>query len=214
MPVAQPSTCIGGLPHHARLRRLATSAHNHRSATAVWDEVERVVGVIKPLGTRKAGTNLLAVAVKELQVGSNATYSRAITTTIARWTPPVSLTSSASYVLPGQQTSLNMVVVGYNFGQSGYLRPSGTVQFFTAVDGGSPRAITPATDLFGLVQPPWNAAASVRVTLPKGKNVVTATYSGDPRLRSCNDCAGHHRCIESGLYRSLDAINTANLRWR
>jgi len=128
---------------------------------------------------------MTAQVVAEYQGDSNyaPSTSPAITTKIARMTPPVSLTSTASYVLPGQQTSLNMVVVGYNFGQTGYYRPTGTVQFFTAVNGGPPQAITPPTDLlFGVVQPPWNAGASVRVTLPTGTNVVTATYSGEPNF--------------------------------
>jgi large repetitive protein len=112
-----------------------------------------------------------------------ASTSRIITTTVEKFTPPVSLTSTAPYVLPGQQTSLKMVVVGYSYGQYGYLNPQGSVQFFTAVNGGQPQAITPAINLLP-VGPPIDAGASVRVTLPTGTNVVTAVYSGSQEFNS------------------------------
>ncbi|AXC11966.1 putative periplasmic aspartyl protease [Acidisarcina polymorpha] len=104
-----------------------------------------------------------------------ASTSPVVTTTVARLTTPVSLTSTASHVVTGQQTSLNMVVEGYSYGQFGYNNPTGTVQFFTAVDGGPPQAITPAINMLPL-QPEINAGASVRVRLPAGRNVVTGRF--------------------------------------
>ncbi len=100
-----------------------------------------------------------------------------ITTTVARFTPPVSLTTTAPYVLSGQQTSLNVVVTGYSFGQYGYNQPQGTVQFFTALNGGSPQAIAPPMNVSG-VQPQMDVGVSIRATLQPGTNVVTAHYSG------------------------------------
>jgi hypothetical protein len=104
--------------------------------------------------------------------------SPVITTTVSRFTPPVSLTTTSPYVLPGEQTSLNMVVTGYSYGQYGYNNPQGTVQFFTSVNGGPPQAIAPPINLLP-TQPQMDAGASIRATLPTGTNVVTAHYSGD-----------------------------------
>jgi hypothetical protein len=107
-----------------------------------------------------------------------ASTSPIITTKVSRIKTPASLTSTSHDVLAGTQTSLNAVVVGYSYGQYGYYNPSGSVQFFTSVNGGSPQAVTPVMALLPL-SPPINAGASVRVILPTGMNVVTARYSGD-----------------------------------
>jgi hypothetical protein len=101
-----------------------------------------------------------------------------ITTTVAKLTTPVSLTTTAPYVLSGEQTSLNFVAVGYNFGKYGAYEPQGTVQFFSAVNGGTPQAITTALGL-GPVQTAAASGLSIRAALPTGTNVVTAQYSGD-----------------------------------
>jgi large repetitive protein len=104
--------------------------------------------------------------------------SPVITTTVGKYTPPMSLTTTAQYVLTGQQTSLNAVVTGFSYGQYGTLNPTGTVQFFTSVNGAAPQAIGPPTGL--LATPiPMNAGISIRAVLPTGTNVVTAVYSGD-----------------------------------
>jgi hypothetical protein len=107
-----------------------------------------------------------------------ASTSPIITTKVSKINTPLSLTSTSHNVLAGTQTSLNAVVVGYSYGQYGYYNPSGTIQFFTSVNGGPTQAVTPAIVLLPLA-PPINAGASVRVTLPTGTNVVTARYSGD-----------------------------------
>ena len=78
IPVTQPSSCVVGLPHHARLRCLTSSAHKHRSTAAIRDEIEGVIWVSEPLGRRKPSANLLAVLVEELQMGSHGMYSRHI----------------------------------------------------------------------------------------------------------------------------------------
>jgi hypothetical protein len=109
-----------------------------------------------------------------------ASTSPIVTTTVKKITTPVSLTTPAPYVLSGQQTSLNFVAVGYTYGtgQSGYYTAQGTVQFFTAVNGGKSQAVT-APLYLGPVQPLSNSGLGVRVVLPTGTNVVTAQYSGD-----------------------------------
>jgi hypothetical protein len=106
--------------------------------------------------------------------------SSTITTTIAKITTPVSLTTAAPYVLSGQQTSLNFVVMGfvYGTGQYGSYNAEGTVQFFNAVNGGTTQAITAALAM-GPVGSSANVGLSIRVALPTGTNVVTARYSGD-----------------------------------
>ncbi len=118
------------------------------------------------------------------QYSGDSTYaastSSSITTTISQITAPMSLTTPASYVLPGQQTTLSATVTGYNYGQFGYYRPQGTVQFFTSVNGGAAQAITAPVSLYlPTVKDPITAVAIVPVTLPTGTNVVTAVYSGD-----------------------------------
>jgi large repetitive protein len=109
--------------------------------------------------------------------------SPVITTTITKYTPPTSLTTTAPYVLPGQQTSLNAVVTGFSYGQFGSLNPSGTLQFFTSVNGGAPQALTSAI-LLEALQPNINSGVSVRANLPTGTNVVTAQYSGDTNFNA------------------------------
>ncbi len=106
-----------------------------------------------------------------------------ITTTILKNTPPVTLTTTAPYVQPGQQTSLNMTVTGFSFGQYGYNDPQGTVQFFTSVNGGQPQAIAPPSVL-AATQSPLVLGVSMRAVLPAGTNVVTAIYSGDQDFNS------------------------------
>lgn len=109
-----------------------------------------------------------------------ASTSPVLTTTISRITTPMSLTTPASAVLPGHQTTLSATVTGYSFGQYGYYRPVGTVQFFTSVNGGAAQAISAPVDLYlPSVQDPMIAIASIPATLPAGTNVVTAVYSGD-----------------------------------
>jgi hypothetical protein len=100
------------------------------------------------------------------------------TTTVSRLTTQLSLTTTTPYVSSGQETTLNFVVAGFSYGQYGYYEPQGTVQFFSAVNGGPPQAITAAQGL-GAVQTQMDSGLSVRVTLPRGRNVVTARYSGD-----------------------------------
>lgn len=107
-----------------------------------------------------------------------ASTSSSITTTVTKYTPAVSLTSTAPYVLPGQQTSLNMVVGGFSYGQYGSLNATGTIQFFTSVNGGALQAITPPSIMLPVQAPP-TVGLSARATLPTGTNVVTAVYSGD-----------------------------------
>jgi hypothetical protein len=99
------------------------------------------------------------------------------TVTVAKRNPVVSLTAS-NYVLAGTQTSLNFVVRGYNYDQSSSYGPQGFVQFFSAVNGGAPQAVTGQVLLVG-VNPIPNAGFSARVTLPTGTNVITAQYTGD-----------------------------------
>ena len=106
-----------------------------------------------------------------------------ISTTISKFTPPVSLTTTAPYVLTGQQTSLNMVVTGFSYGQYGSDQPQGTAQFFTSVNGGSQQAISPPIILLPS-QPQMNAGVSIRASLPTGTNVVTAIYSGSTEFNS------------------------------
>lgn len=112
-----------------------------------------------------------------------ASSSPVITTTVAKFTPPMSLTTTAPYVAPGQQTSLNAVVAGYNYGQYGYANPQGTVQFFDSVNGGSLQAISAPTNLLP-TQPMINSGVNIRATLPTGVNVVTAVYSGSQDFNS------------------------------
>lgn len=105
--------------------------------------------------------------------------SSIFTTTISKLNPAVSLTTTAPYVLLGQETSLNFVVVGYSYGPgSGFYQPQGTVQFFSSVNGGTPQAISAALAL-GPAQALGDSGFSARLTLPAGTNVVTAQYSGD-----------------------------------
>jgi hypothetical protein len=107
-----------------------------------------------------------------------ASTSPIITTTVAKVDPTVSLTTPNNYVLAGQQTSLNVVVVGHVYDKYSSYAPQGTVQFFSAVNGGAPQAITGQMALAG--QNPWsNSGFSARVELPTGTNVITAQYSGD-----------------------------------
>ncbi len=114
-----------------------------------------------------------------------ASTSSTITTTISRATPAAALTTPAPYVLPGQQTTLSATVTGRNFGQFGYYRPQGTVQFFTSVNGGAAQAISAPVSLFlPSVQDPITAVATIPVTLSAGTNVVTAVYSGDTNFNS------------------------------
>jgi hypothetical protein len=109
-----------------------------------------------------------------------ASTSSMITTTISKVTTPITLTTTAPYVLPGQQTELSVVVTGHSFGQYGYYRPQGTVQFFTSVNGGAGQAVSAPIGLtLPWIQNPMDAIVTVPVTLPTGTNVVTAMYSGD-----------------------------------
>ncbi len=121
-------------------------------------------------------------AVVYAQYQGDSTYaastSSTITTTISKYTPPISLTTTAPYTLPGQQTSLNMTLGGYSYGQFGSLNATGTVQFFTSVNGGALQAITPPSQMQPVQATP-TVGLSVRVVLPTGTNVVTAVYSGD-----------------------------------
>jgi len=107
-----------------------------------------------------------------------ASTSPIFTTTIAKLASTVSLTTPNNYVLAGQQTSLNFVVNGYVYDRNSSYAPMGTVQFFSAVNGGAAQAVTGPMLLAG--QNPWsNSGFSARVVLPTGTNVVTAQYSGD-----------------------------------
>lgn len=110
-----------------------------------------------------------------------ASTSPVITTSITKINPTVTLTTTAPYVLSGQQTSVDFVVLGfaYGTGQYGSYQPQGTVQFFDSVNGGAPQAIT---GLLGLGPAQGISGASAlgqRLTLPTGTNLVTAQYSGD-----------------------------------
>lgn len=99
-------------------------------------------------------------------------------TTVARANTRISLTTPSASVSSGEETSLNFVVAAYHFGESEYYQPSGTVEFFSAVNGGIAQAITAPLGL-GPVTTQGDSGLSVRVTLPKGTNIVTARYSGD-----------------------------------
>jgi len=129
-----------------------------------------------------AGT-FKATAVYQGDSNYASSSSPVITTTVAKVDTPVSLTTTASYVLPGQQTSLNVVVTGHSFGKYGYYNPQGSVQFFTSVNGGPKQAITGSLGM-APTQPQMDAAVSIRATLPAGTNVVTAVYSGDQDFNS------------------------------
>jgi hypothetical protein len=106
-----------------------------------------------------------------------ASTSPIITTTVARQTPAVTLTTPAANVLAGSQTSLDFVAVGYSYSQNSSYSPGGTVRFFTRVNGGAAQAVAGPFALMSLTPP--NSGYSTRATLPAGTNVVTAQYSGD-----------------------------------
>jgi hypothetical protein len=60
--------------------------------------------------------------------------------------------------------------------------PTGTIQFFDAVDGGAANAIgTPQVVVGGNG---GTLLATLAPTLPKGSNVITAVYSGDVNWKS------------------------------
>ncbi len=151
-------------------------------STFIGGQVNLVNGQGTVITSTGAGT-----AQVYAQYMGDSTYSGstspAITTTVMKYTPAIRFTTAAPDVLPGQQTSLNVVVTGFSYGQFGTLNPSGTVQFFTAVNGAAPQAITAPT-LLEPTQPTIDMALSMRAILPTGTNVVTAVYSGDSQFNS------------------------------
>lgn len=108
--------------------------------------------------------------------------SAIFTTTVEKAHTRVSLTTPSASISSGEETSLNFEALAYHFGKSDYYQPSGTVEFFSAVNGGTAQAITGPLGL-GPVQTQGDSGLSVRVTLPRGTNIVTARYSGDFYLK-------------------------------
>jgi hypothetical protein len=93
---------------------------------------------------------------------------------VAKGTPAVSISANALTVNPGIPVNLLLNVTT----AAGAINPSGTVQFFNAVNGGNPAPLAPPQSLAFFTQTSGQVALS-SITLPVGTNVITASYSGD-----------------------------------
>ena len=119
--------------HHLRSRRPADAGWAPPTGTvSVWSNAwylsyvgaTLVNGVVNMTFPVNAGTYQVFA---QYQGDSNyaITNSPSINSTVARITPPATLTASSSFVPSGQQFSLNFSVVGLNEGGGSYLAPSG-----------------------------------------------------------------------------------------
>lgn len=108
------------------------------------------------------------------------------TLTVPKLTPKTTFSTSAAYVAPGSQVSLNYTASGVMVNTYVEQDPQGTVTFTDAVNGGAPTALGTFTLNFinGMV-----GGYGGRFTLPAGSNVITATYNGNPNFNPVSSSA-------------------------
>jgi Pro-kumamolisin, activation domain/Bacterial Ig-like domain (group 3) len=103
--------------------------------------------------------------------------SSTVAATVAKVAPTLAVQTSSSYVAVGA-TSSATAQVGNPLASVGVASPTGTVQFYDALNGAAAKAIgTPQAIVSG------NGGvllATLATALPTGSNVISATYSGDP----------------------------------
>jgi subtilase family serine protease len=102
--------------------------------------------------------------------------SAPVTVNVAQAVPEVALQAEATHVEAGGQTSVTASLVS-PLASTNAPAPTGTIQFFDAVDGGRPTPLSVPQVVVG-----GNGGALIAtlpLTLPKGTNLVTAVYSGD-----------------------------------
>ena len=103
--------------------------------------------------------------------------SPVIQTIVKRIAPTVTLTASATEVVAGTQTSLDFSVAGLEIiGNTGIVSGS-SVQFYDALNGGSPQPLGGPLQLVPVNYP--TLGYSLRLALPVGTNVITAYLPGD-----------------------------------
>ena len=103
--------------------------------------------------------------------------SPVIQTIVERIAPTVTLTASATEVVAGTQTSLDFCVAGVEIiGNTGIVSGS-SVQFYDALNGGSPQPLGGPLQLVPVNYP--TLGYSLRLALPVGTNVITAYLPGD-----------------------------------
>lgn len=107
--------------------------------------------------------------------------SSILTTQVNRGTPTVTLKAASAVVAANTQTSLTVNVVGAPnnpiISLNPNATPSGTVQFFDAVNGGTAQPLGSAE--FLTIGNGGNPIYTLPVVLPSGTNVLTVRYSGD-----------------------------------
>jgi hypothetical protein len=107
--------------------------------------------------------------------------SSVMTTQVNRGKATVTLKAQSGIIAPQTQTSLTVNVVGAPnnpiISQNPAATPSGTVQFFDSVNGGSAQPLGPAE--FLTIGNGGNPIFTLPTVLPSGSNVITVEYSGD-----------------------------------
>jgi large repetitive protein len=115
------------------------------------------------------------------QYSGDGTYapggSAPVIVTVAKATPTVALTASSSSAGNGQQVSLVATI-----SSPALVGGGGLVQFFDAINGGSPQPLgNPQTTTLGNH---FIFTVALPIVLPVGTNVITAQYLGDVELNT------------------------------
>jgi len=151
------------------------------NAAALGGQVPLVNGVARfPLSFAAAGT--FDVVANYSGDNNYTPFSSAVLTIqVTRGMPTVNLSSPSLIVAANTQTSLTANVIGAPTGpiisQNPNGVPTGTVQFFDSVNGGTAKPLGPPE--FLSIGSNGNPIFSLPVVLPSGTNAITVKYSGD-----------------------------------
>jgi hypothetical protein len=100
---------------------------------------------------------------------------------VAQGIPAITLQPRSDEVGTGDETSVTAILTS-TVAATNAPAPTGTVQFFDAVDGRPARAIGAPQAVVGANG--GALLATLASTLPRGENLITAIYSGDANWKS------------------------------
>lgn len=114
--------------------------------------------------------------------------SNSATLTIPKLTPVTTFTTSADYLNPGAQITLNFTAQGVMVNQWVEQDPIGTVTFSDSLNGGA--AVPLGTFPVNLINAPGRLGGySGRFALSTGTHLLTAVYSGNPNFNPVTSTA-------------------------
>ena len=139
--------------------------------------------------------------------------SAPVTVHVAQAVPTVTEQAGATHIAVGAQTSVTASLIS-QLASTNAPAPTGTIQFFDAVNGGEARPVSVPQAVVGGYG--GMLIATLALTLPKGTNLVTAVYSGDVNWKSAVSLpvaiavTNHGRC---GQNEDCDDDNATPVAW-